>query len=74
MSKEYEYYVILFNDNLTYYTDDGYPSQEVNQAIQYTNLNVAKQDIENLDDEYKKCATIYKVKEQREYIFEKVEK
>lgn len=73
MDKKYEYYVILFNNNLTYYTEDGYPSQDINQEVQYTNLNVAKQDIEDLDDEYKECAVIYKVIEQREYKLEKVE-
>ena len=71
MSKEFEYYVILFNDNLTYYTDDGYPSHDISQAQQYTNLTVAKQDIDNLDDEYKECAVIYKVTEIREYKVEK---
>lgn len=73
MSKKFEYYVIFFNDDMTFYTDDGYPSQDVSQAIQYTNLTVIKQDIENLDDDYKEHAVIYKVKEQREYTFEKVD-
>lgn len=71
MNKVFEYYVILFNNNLTYLSETGYPTEDVSQAQQYTNLTVAKQDIENLDDEYKKCATIYKVKEIREYEVEK---
>ena len=71
MSKNYEYYVILFDDDLTYYTNDGYPSQDISQAIQYTNLTVAQQDIDDLDDDYKKCAVIYKVTEIREYKLEK---
>lgn len=71
MSKEFEYYVILFNNNLTYLTDDGYPSANINHARQYTNLTVAKQEVEDLDGDYKEYAVIYKVTETRTYEVEK---
>ena len=67
MNKVFEYYVILFNNNLTYLSETGYSTEDISQAQQYTNLTVANQDIENLDDEYKECAVIYKVTEIREY-------
>lgn len=71
MNKVFEYYVILFNNNLTYLSETGYPIEDISQAQQYTNLTVVKQEIENLDDKYKECAVIYKVTEIREYKVEK---
>lgn len=71
MEKKYEYYVILFNNNLTYLSETGYPTEDISQAQQYTNLTVAKQEIDNFDDEYKECAVIYKVTEIRVYKVEK---
>lgn len=71
MNKVFEYYVILFNNNLTYLLETGYPTEDISHAQQYTNLTAAKQEIENLDDEYKECAVIYKVTEIREYKVEK---
>lgn len=71
MEKKYEFYVILFNNNLTYLSETGYPTEDISQAQQYTNLTVAKQEVENLDDEYKECAVIYKVTETRTYEVEK---
>ena len=71
MNKEFEFYVILFNNNLTYLSETGYTTEDISQAQRYTNLVVAKQEIENLDDEYKECAVIYKVTEIREYKVEK---
>lgn len=71
MSGKNKYYVILFTDNLTFLTDDGYPSQDVTKADKYTSLNTIKQQLENLDD-YKQQAKIYEVEEQIEYTFRKL--
>lgn len=72
MSEKNKYYVILFTDNLTFLTDDGYPSQDVTKADKYTSFNTIKQQLENLDDDYKQQAKIYEVEEQIEYTFRKL--
>lgn len=72
MSEQEEYYVILFSNDLTYMTEDGYPCSKISTAVKYYNLDNIKAEIESLDDEYKENATIYKVKQLTEYKVEKV--